>query len=92
MSKDGLREVHPFSDGDGRSARILMNVELAAAGEERIIVPTVYRANYLSALKALSRSDRPEPLIRMLVYAQRWTAANDWRSVGETTREPNRFP
>ena len=43
-----IAEVHPFADGNGRTARIMMNAELAAAGEERIIVPTVYRANYLS--------------------------------------------
>ena len=82
-----ISEVHPFSDGNGRAARIMMNVELAAAGEERIIVPTVYRANYLSALKALSQSGRPQPLIRMLDYAQRWTAALDWSSLEQTARE-----
>ena len=82
-----ISEVHPFSDGNGRTARIMMNAELAAAGEERILVPTVYRANYLSALKALSQSGRAQPLIRMLDYAQRWTAAIDWTSVGGTTRE-----
>ena len=82
-----IAEVHPFADGNGRVARIMMNAELAAAGEERIIVPTVYRANYLSALKALSQIRRPEPLIRMLDYAQRWTAAVDWRSLEETRRE-----
>ena len=74
-------------DGNGRTARIMMNAELEAAGEERIVLPTVYRANYLSALRALSRTGRPEPLIRVLDYAQRWTAAVDWRSVGETQRE-----
>ena len=82
-----IAEVHPFADGNGRVARIMMNAELAAAGEERIIVPTVYRANYLSALKALSQTGRPEPLIRMLDYAQRWTAAIDWRSLEETRSE-----
>ena len=82
-----VSEVHPFSDGNGRTARIMMNAELLAAGEERIIVPTVYRANYLSALKALSQSGRPQPLIRMLDYTQRWTATIDWRSLDETTRE-----
>ena len=80
-------EVHPFADGNGRTARIMMNAELAAVGEERIIVPTVYRANYLSALKALSQTGRPEPIIRMLDYAQRWTAAVDWRSLEEARRE-----
>ena len=82
-----IAEVHPFADGNGRIARIMMNAELVAAGEERIIVPTVYRANYLSALKALSRTRRVEPLIRMLDYAQRWTAAVDWRSLVDARRE-----
>ena len=82
-----IAEVHPFADGNGRIARIMMNAELAAAGEERIVVPTVYRANYLSALKALSQTGRPEPLIRMLDYAQRWTSAVDWHSLDEARRE-----
>ena len=82
-----VSEVHPFADGNGRTARIMVNAELVAAGEERIVIPTVYRANYLLALKALSQSRRPEPLIRMFDYAQRWTAAVDWRSVEETRRE-----
>lgn len=81
-----IAEVHPFADGNGRTARIMMNAELVAAGEERIVVPTVYRANYLSALKALSQTGHPEPLIRMLDYAQKWTAAVEWRSVEETRR------
>ena len=46
-----------------------MNAELAAAGEERIVVPTVSRANCLSALKAPSQPGRPEPMIRMLQRA-----------------------
>lgn len=82
-----VSEVHPFADGNGRTARIMMNAELQAADEERIVIPTVYRANYLSALRALSRTGRPEPLIRVLDYAQRWTAAIGWGAVPETQRE-----
>ncbi len=74
-----VAEVHPFADANGCTARIMMNVELVAVGKERIVVPTVYRANYISALKAISLCGRPESLIRMLDYAQRWTAAVDWR-------------
>ena len=82
-----VAEVHPFADGNGRTARIMMNAELVASGEERIVIPTVYRANYLAALKALSQGGRPEPLIRVLDYAQRWTTAVSWRSVEETQHE-----
>ena len=82
-----ISEVHPFVDGNGRVARIMMNAELVAAGEERIVIPTVFRDNYLSALRALSQSGWPVPLIRVLDYAQRWTAAVNWRSVEETRKE-----
>lgn len=82
-----IAEVHPFADGNGRTARIMMNAELVSCGEERIVIPTVYRANYLSALKALSQSGWPEPLIRVLDFAQKWTAAIDWRSIEETVAE-----
>jgi Fic family protein len=73
-----VAEVHPFLDGNGRTARIMMNAELAAAGEQRIIIPTVFRNNYLAALRALTRSVEPEPLVRTLDFAQRYTAKVDW--------------
>ncbi|MHC8509574.1 MAG: Fic family protein [Rhodospirillales bacterium] len=79
-------EVHPFADGNGRVARIMMNAELAAAGEERIIIPTVYRNNYMQALKALSQSGATTALIRTLDYAQKWTAAAPWSGVEAARR------
>ena len=41
-------------------------------------IPTVYRNDYLGALKAISHNRRFEPLYRMLDFAQRYTAAIDW--------------
>jgi Fic family protein len=73
-----VSEVHPFADGNGRVARIMMNAELVAAGENRIIVPTVYRNNYLMALKALSQNGITGALVRMLDFAQRYTASVDF--------------
>ncbi len=68
-----VAEVHPFTDGNGRISRVMMNAELVTASEQRIIIPTVYRNNYLSALRALSVNNQPEPLIRMLDFAQKYT-------------------
>ena len=82
-----VSEVHPFPDGNGRIARVMMNAELVAGGEERIIIPTVFRGNYLAALRALSRTGHPEPLVRVLDYAQRWTRALDWTSLAVAERE-----
>ena len=76
-----VSEVHPFADGNGRAARIMMNAELIAKGQERIIVPTAYRIDYLGALRALSQGGNMTPLIRMLDYAQRYTHAIDWRDL-----------
>ena len=76
-----ISEVHPFADGNGRAARVMMNAELVASGESRIIVPTVYRNNYLMALKALSQNGITGPLVRTLDFAQRYTAAVDFAAL-----------
>jgi hypothetical protein len=63
----------------------MMNAELVAAGENRIIVPTVYRDNYLMALKALSQNGIARALVRTMDFAQRYTAAIDFSEL-ETAR------
>jgi hypothetical protein len=73
-----VAEVHPFDDGNGRLARIMMNAELVAKNEQRIIVPTVFRDDYLGALRRLSRQEDPSVLIKALRYAQDWTSRIDW--------------
>jgi hypothetical protein len=76
-----VSEVHPFVDGNGRVARIMMNAELVAAGERRLIVPTVFRSNYLSGLKALSHNALTRTLIRSLDFLQRYTLAIDFSTL-----------
>ena len=70
-----VTDVHPFVDGNGRIARIIarimMNAELVSAGQSTIIIPTVYRDDYVQALRALSRRHRPGPLVSMLTAAQK---------------------
>ncbi len=73
-----VAEVHPFADGNGRIARIMMNAELVEKEQQRIIIPIVYRNNYLMALKAMSHNRHPEALIRMLDFVQRYTAKVNW--------------
>jgi hypothetical protein len=73
-----VSEVHPFADGNGRVARVMMNAELAAAQQVRVLIPIVYRSNYLAALRALSGNAWPEPIIKTLVFAQRYVAAIPW--------------
>lgn len=60
-----ISEVHPFNDGNGRLCRIMFNSELAKAKLSTMIIPTVFREDYLLSLRALSRRERPKSLIRM---------------------------
>ena len=82
-----ISEIHPFTDGNGRTARIMMNAELVAADEQRIIIPTVFRNNYLSSLKALTHNGLPEPIIRTLDFAQRYTRSVNWDEFEEARRQ-----
>ncbi len=73
-----VTEVHPFIDGNGRTARLAMNAFLSAAGLSRIMIPTVYREDYLLPLKALSHHRSAEPLVSAMTRIQRWSAAFDY--------------
>jgi len=76
-----ITECHPFDDGNGRVARLVANAELSSAGEVRLVIPTVYRNNYLAALSGFSnRAGHGEQLIAVLEFVQRWSAAIDWSS------------
>jgi len=82
-----ISEIHPFTDGNGRAARIMMNAELVAAGEQKIIIPTVYRNNYLASLKALTHNDLTGPIIRTLDFAQKYTRSLNWDDFEEARRQ-----
>jgi hypothetical protein len=62
-----ISEVHPFIDGNGRIARVVMNAELSSKNYSKIIVPTVYREDYMGALRKLTRQSDTETYIRMLL-------------------------
>jgi|SRR6266850_502264 len=73
-----VSEVHPFNDGNGRVSRVMMNAELTRANECRIIIPTAYRDDYITALKAFSQSRETDPVIRMFERAQAFTGSMDY--------------
>lgn len=46
--------IHPYMDGNGRTARFLMNVMLASGGYPWTVIPVERRYEYLSALERAS--------------------------------------
>ena len=79
-------EVHPFTDGNGRVARVMMNAELSAANRARIVIPSVYRSEYLGAIRRVSNTDGKDitRLVRVMSFAWRWTAAMPWEDRAAT--------
>lgn len=64
-----ISEVHPFLDGNGRIARVMMNAELGAKGLSKIMIPTVYREDYMGSLKKFTKQRDGDAYIRMLLKA-----------------------
>lgn len=82
-----VSEIHPFSDGNGRTSRLAMNQALTEQGLTRIIVPTVFRDDYLTALRALSQSGDPKPYVRMLSRAAQFSRWLDFSSYEACSRD-----
>lgn len=89
-----VNEVHPFLDGNGRLARVMMNAELSTANQTKIIVPTVYREDYLGGLRRLTRNNDPKVYIRMLGRAHAFSdtlSGNDMDVMEDMLRKSNSF-
>jgi Fic family protein len=56
-----LTEIHPFTDGNGRAARLLMNLLLIRAGYPPVAVRPEDRKTYLDALEHASLADDLAP-------------------------------
>jgi Fic/DOC family protein len=68
-----VSEVHPFADGNGRAARLLMNSELTAASQQRIIVPTAARDDYLYALRGMTHNANAASYVALMRALQQTT-------------------
>jgi len=68
-----VSEVHPFNDGNGRTCRLILNRELIKSGSPTIIIPTVYRDDYMGVLKQASKRQLFNPLYRMFLRAWKFS-------------------
>lgn len=82
-----LSEVHPFEDGNGRIARLFMNNELSKGKQLHLLVPTVFRDDYITALKGFSHQENPRPIINSLAKAYKITNEINWKSLRQEVME-----
>jgi hypothetical protein len=68
-----VSEVHPFNDGNGRTCRLILNRELVKSGSPTIIIPSVYRDDYMGVLKQASKRQLFSPLYRMFLRAWKFS-------------------
>lgn len=54
-----LVDIHPFQDGNGRAARLLMNLIFVNKGYCVVSIPPILRHEYITALQHAQRSNEP---------------------------------
>ena len=93
-----VSEVHPFTDGNGRISRIMGNAELFKSGLSRIIVPTVYREDYIMSLKKFTNRKEPDAFIRVMdklqyfsnnIFGDNFDELNNYFKATDAYKEPS---
>lgn len=72
--------IHPFADGNGRTARLLMNTALIQKGYLPCVISPYIRNDYIQALEGAHAE--PEKFIRFIIEAELETEKDFIRALG----------
>jgi hypothetical protein len=93
-----ISEIHPFTDGNGRISRIMGNAELFKSGLSRIIVPTVFREDYILSLKKFTNRKEPDTFVRVMdklqyfsnnIFGENFDELNNYLKATNAYKEPS---
>lgn len=66
MAHKRLVDIHPFTDGNGRTARLLMNLILVNTGYGVVSVPPILRNDYINALSVSRQQNDMEAFSKLI--------------------------
>ena len=75
--------IHPFKDGNGRTARLIMNFELMRAGFPTVIVPVDARPDYYRNLDIATTQGDYLPFVMQIAELAQKSFAPYWALLGE---------
>jgi Fic family protein len=74
--------IHPFTDGNGRTSRLLMNLELLRAGFPAIILPVERRLEYYEALDTAHTGGNFAPFLDLITGLAAESFGPYWHALG----------
>jgi Fic family protein len=75
-------KIHPFTDGNGRTSRLLMNLELLKSGFPAAVLPVERRLEYYTALDAAHVEGNTEPFLVLVADLVRQSFDPYWQAMG----------
>lgn len=75
-------KIHPFTDGNGRTSRLLMNLELMKSGYPPVVLPVERRLEYYEALDAAHTKQDYKPFLNLSVEVVEAGFKPYWHALG----------
>ena len=80
-------KIHPFVDGNGRTGRLLMNLELMKQGFPAVVLPVSRRLEYYETLDNIHMKNQFNPFLKLICNLVETGFAPYWHALGVSDHE-----